>query len=250
MTNNLLEKLKNFGFSGNTAIIYVKLTELGKVRAADLIEGANMHRHLVYRALHELEGRGLVTKTMQNGVAHFTANEPDNLLLEIDQKKKQVLDIMSLVRDQKTAANREVVFYDGLDGIGKASMLSLEKSDDKISYVLGGNDLTKQPVLADYWKEYHTERSKRGIVMKMLFDATTDKEILKNRNAYPFTEARYLPKEMEIPMWIYIYGKMVVLEIPSGSNPLAIAITSEEMTKTFITYFEHLWKNSTPLKIT
>lgn len=248
MTNNLLENLKSFGFSGTTAKVYTSLLELGRSKARDIIKHTATHRHLVYRSLNELESRGLVTKTQENGVWHFSTNTPDRLLLELEEKKKQTVDLMQLIQKQQNAKNREVVLFDGLDGIGRASMLSLERSNTEVGYVLGGNNLTKQNVIAKYWKEYHTERSKRAIKMKMLYDAATDPEVLKNRNTYPYTEARFLPKEMEIPMWIYIYGNMVVLEIPSGDNPLAISITSEEMSKTFIAYFENLWKNSVPFK--
>ena len=74
----LNEDLKALGLTNNEVRVYLALVGSGKVRAADIIKETGLHRNLVYQALDELVSRHLATKTVQTGVLHFQATNPDH----------------------------------------------------------------------------------------------------------------------------------------------------------------------------
>lgn len=98
-----------------------------------------------------------------------------------------------------------------------------------------------------YWQRDHLRRVDAGIKCQLLFNQNTPKEILKNRNKYKHSEARYLPIDIKTPSYFLIYKDTVAITIPS-ENPISIEIISQEVADSFKSYFDEFWKKSKSVK--
>ena len=122
-------------------------------------------------------------------------------------------------------------------------------NEDIISSLKRGEEwlsmgLTKQPVS---WEIYFTKRqgvrAEKGIVHKHLLNEKY-KSLYQKRKRLPHTEFRFLPKEIEMPTSIEIYGEKVLIFILLQEDPLAIMIHSKAASDSFRKYFYVLWKSA------
>ena len=74
--------------------------------------------------------------------------------------------------------------------------------------------------------------------IKVLLNSDANEKPYKN---YKYGEIKTLTKNFSTPTQIFIYGNKSVVAIWS-EEPLAILITSNEITNGFRKYFEFLWK--------
>ena len=58
-----------------------------------------------------------------------------------------------------------------------------------------------------------------------------------------FSKFRYIPDEFSAPTTTFVYGNKAAIIIWSDI-PIATVITSKEVSKSYLSYFEILWKNS------
>ena len=112
------DQLKKLGFNKAETSAYLTLLELGQSRANDLIEKTKTHRNLVYKALHSLEDKNLVTKTIVSGVAEFSANSLNYLLEDIENKKAVIKTAVEELAE-KNKQNESSVEEDCLDELKK-----------------------------------------------------------------------------------------------------------------------------------
>jgi sugar-specific transcriptional regulator TrmB len=237
----LENQLKKLGFSKNLSTVYLALFKLGKVRAGEIIKNTKMHRSIVYEALEELVERELVTKTELRGVFMFQANDPGNLVEELERKKNYAEAVANKIRDFQEEAPREITVFEGLEGIKEMRSRSLNLSKDETVCILGGSKITVIPEWESFWRSYHKKRLQRNINLKILFDHSTDQKILDFRNKLDRTEARYLPPGIDAPVWFGLWGDTVEIGIP-GKDPIGFNIKSKDVVEGFKKYFDFMWE--------
>ncbi|MBT5338522.1 hypothetical protein HN858_05085 [Candidatus Falkowbacteria bacterium] len=239
----LKNQLKNLGFTENESSIYLALFDLGKSRAGQIIEHTSLHRNLVYTALDSLENRQLVTKVMVKGVAEFSANSPTSLIDEIDNKKQLAIQAVEQLKKMSKQEERDIKIYEGLDGIKQARSRILNLPKGSEFFVLGASKLSQTPELESFWRGFHKKREAKGIKQKLLYESTTDKNVLdsiKWRNQLPNMESRFLPFEIDSPFWFDFAEDQVNLGF-AGQDPLTINIKSRDLVNGFKKYFEYFW---------
>ncbi len=232
--------LQQLGFSKNEITVYLALFDLGKCKAGELIEYTKLHRNLVYTALEEFVQRGLVTKTEVNGVATFSANDPNRLLEEIDQKRELAEQFAEEIKKKQEESPREVTVYEGLEGLKRATTRTLSAPEGETVYIFGAAPHSTLPDLSMRSEKYDKSRIKRGIHFKGLYGRTTSKDILDQKNQLPLTEAKYMPQGIEVPMWFNVCGDISSI-VAVDENPLAFNIKSKTIADGLKKYFEYLW---------
>ncbi len=232
--------LSRLGFSKNEEKVYLSLFELGKTRAGKVIEHTSLHRNLVYTALEALLGRDLITKTLQKGVSMFSANNPDKLIEEIENKKNQAVAVAEELKKKVNLQSREVVIFEGVDGIERAIRQNIQSQKGKTVFALGtftNSVLSESQIFS---KKYHNELTKKGISFKALYGRNIEDDVVEEKNKLSNTEARYMPTSIEAPVWFNICGDVSSI-ISMDKNPLAINIKSESIAEGLKQYFKHLW---------
>jgi len=243
----LENELKKYGFSKNEVAIYLLLAEKGKMRAGEIIKQTKVPRSVVYEILEGFIRREFVTKTEQHGVAVFSANDPHQLLAEVENRRGLASQIVHELLSKQKEAPREVAIYEGLDGIAKATDKNLLGAEGETIYILGASQLTVQPELDQHWQWYHEERAKKKINFKVLYDKTVSLEYLEDRNKMPLCEARYLPFNMEMPVWFNICADRLAIMIPGDVPPLVFSIRSRAAADAMKKYFNFFWDLTKPL---
>lgn len=241
---NIKEKLKKLGFTENLIAVYLSLFDTEASKAGEMIERTGLQRSVVYTGLDELTERGLVSKTLVNGVATFRANNPESLEEELEHQKLIARSVAEEIKKKQTEVPREVAVFEGVEGIKRATNRNLAAPEGTTSYFLGPSKFGVQKELERFWHEYHKRRIKKHIRSKILYDRATPESILKDRNNLETCEARYLPFGMELPMWFNICGDFVSMVVPGEDPPLVFSVRSRATAEALVNYFEYLWNQS------
>lgn len=237
--NMLEQQLSQLGFSKNETRVYLALFELGKVRAGDIIEFTGLHRNIIYTGLDALVARNLVTKTMKKGVAEFAANDPESMVLELEDKKRVASAVAVELRRKRESAPREVTVYEGKEGIKRSRNKTLQYPAGETLYVLGSKASTT-PDMERYWRAFHKKREAKGIGLQILFEYGVPQKDLDWRNELPHSRAKYLPFKTDLPVWFATINDYLEIGIP-GDDPLTFGIKSAEAAQGFRSFFEYFW---------
>ncbi len=235
-------QLKKLGFSDNLSTVYLALFELGKVKAGEIIDSTNLPRSVVYSALDELIARELATKTELRGVAMFSANDPERLVDEVEEKKQLAKKIAIEIKKKQDTPPREVSVYEGLDGIKRATLNKLDASEGETVFTFGASKYNVQPALDEFWtKIFHKKRIKKKIYFKGLYDRTVGQKYIDYRNSIPLSSAKYLPQGLEVPVWFSVCDDMLSIMVPEDDPPIVFNIRSRAAAEAIKKYFHYLW---------
>ena len=251
MDTNLLLEL---GLTAGEIKTYLALLKLGSASTGPIAKESQVSRSKLYLILDKLEKKGLASHNEKNGIIYFQASEPSKIKDYINEKEKSIEKLKyefnkflpELEKYQEPGRVQRVKVYQGVKGLITAhehTYLKLKKGDEY--YYLGIPEY--QPETHHlYWQRDHIRRSKAGIKCKLLFNQSTAKETIKNRNKYKLCEARYMSTDINTPSYFLIYKDTVMIAIPS-ENPLVIEINSQEVADSFMAYFNEFWKKSKPV---
>lgn len=247
--------LREAGLTDGEIKVYLALLELGATTTGPIIEKSGIARSIIYQILDKLMQKGLVSMVIKDKTKHFQATEPTKILEYIGEReealqknKEKIEKLLPQLMQMQTMAPKNVVsMYLGFKGIRTAHehlYLKLKRGDEY--YYLGVPP--EQPEEQHlYWQRDHLRRDKAGIRCKLLFNKDTDRKILKNRNSYKDSEARYMPTDMTTPACFGIFGDTVIIfiQIP---HAICIEIVNQDIADSFKAYFDEFWKRSDPFK--
>ncbi len=234
------QKLKKLGFGKNEIKVYLCLLELGQTHAKKIIEVTALHPNLVYTSLDSLLKRKLATKTETNGVASFSINSPEHILEEIEAQKHLAEEAVVELKKRQGEKPREIIFYEGLEGIKRATRQNLQAQKGQTVYLLGASKHAILPDLSMRWRNYHNARIKKGIKFKALYGPGTEKQVIEEKNKLPLTEVKYSPVSVDAPVWFNVCEDVSSIVLVD-KNPIAINIKSKSIADGLKKYFEYLW---------
>lgn len=146
---------------------------------------------------------------------------------------------------------QEVKIYRGFDDVmGKfASMIDFLKEGEEY-YVLGATLGEWRNRLRKWFGDYHRERIKRKIRLKILYIPKIRDEITYEMThtgdpKMHLTEIKELPSAFSSPMQINLYRGDRVLIFFFGKDMMCFEIESEVLYKNFKAYFDAIWSQET-----
>ena len=95
MQENLIETLRNIGFTEGEAKVFVALTRLGTSTVGPILNTSSVSTSKVYVILDKLINKGIVEK----GIKRYTAAEPNSLLDFLKNEQERISKDMEKVRD-------------------------------------------------------------------------------------------------------------------------------------------------------
>lgn len=239
----ITEKLAEIGLTPNQITVYLELIKAKKCRANVIIKSTKLHRSIVYTCLDELLAKGLASKLTQNGVSIFEATSPKNLVEMMDTKRRTAETVADDLLNIMQQAPRDIRIFEGDQGVVNARERSLVLPAGETVYVLGGSKLTSTPNYENIWLPYHKKRYGKGIKAKIFFDRTVPPEHLAIRNAWPLTEAKYLPFKTDMPAWFEAYGQTFSVGVPAQES-VVFSMNSPEASNALKSFFEYLWNQN------
>jgi HTH-type transcriptional regulator, sugar sensing transcriptional regulator len=240
----ILDSLKKFGLSEKEAKVYLACLELGDSLASDISLKSNLPRTLIYDILERLIDLGLISYSIKDKKKYFNAADPNELIRIIKEKEETIREALPQLEElQKLEGIKrpKVEIYEGKDGM-KTAMDDILRSGIK-EFLAYGSSRSSFEIIPAFMEEWHKERIKRKVIMKILYNNTKEaREKVKSRTeSLKYVDFKFMPIELESPTATLIYADKVVLQSWT-KEPFAVVIESKDMAENQKKYFEELWK--------
>jgi len=236
--------LKEIGLSENEVKLYLELLKLGETSTGPLIKKTEIASSRVYTSLNSLINRGLVTFITKNNTKYYKAENPDILLKNIEEKKKQ---LESLLPELRSLTKKEVketysTIFEGFNGFKTAFQNQIDEctSKDEI-FVIGFSPQNYAfGSLRTFLKNIDLKRHMKKIKLNILLPKESKITIGKDREKEPYTNVRYMSGGFFSPTAMNIYKDYVLLTIWE-EKPIVFLIKNDKIATSFKQYFKSLW---------
>ncbi|MBT5022069.1 hypothetical protein HOK51_06685 [Candidatus Woesearchaeota archaeon] len=243
--------LREIGLTEGEIKVYLALLKLGEARKTKLANEAGVSSSKVYEICARLQKKGIVGSIIKEKKKHFQAMEPKRLMdffnektAKVEQQKKELEKTIPLLENYLQKEDSKAVLYRGLiaiKNIYKAILEELKKGEEY--YVIGVNYGLNLPGVREFFENYHRQRAKKGIKVKMLVNQDAKELLVKN--IYSKSKIRFLPEYLMNNMIILFYKNKSFIFFLSKDS-IALAIEDKEVSKGFKSYFNAFWKLAKP----
>lgn len=241
--------LKEIGLTDAEIKVFIELSKVDSAMASEIAEKVGIYRTNIYDILESLIEKGLVSYIIKANRKHFIASKPQKLLgylrekgEKIKEQEKQIQEIIPILLNLKQPKQEELKaeIYRGKEGL--KTLLNDMINERKTIFYLGYSAITKQ-ILPYFFIHWHKRRVKLKIKRKIIA-----KEQMREGEAVtlPLTEVKFLPDSYNIPISTMIYGDKIWVLIPSDNDHISLLIESKKLARSFLNYFELLWKLAKP----
>lgn len=247
-----IEILEQIGLTKTEIKIYLSLLKLGQSTTTNIIRDSKIHASKVYEFLDKLIQKGLVSYVVKSNKKYFTASKPEQIKEFLREKQREIKEqeaeidkilpsLNSIKKEGEDKINSEI--YEGLRGLKSVyEKIFQTLKEGETQYIIGVPKLANDQLEA-FILEWHKRRIKKGIKCKYLFQSEA-KKYGKIREKMPYTEVKYLPKEIISPMWIEVFGDSVAIGHIKKYNAILFLIQDKEISKGYLDYFNLIWKAS------
>ncbi len=248
MINDIFEKM---GLSAGESKVYSSLLKLGESTITPLTSDANVTKSKIYDILEKLIKKGLVGYNIKQNIKHFFVNDPRKIIDYLTQKEDEIKSnkeeiekiLPSLIAQRNSASSERVAEiyqgYNGMKTIREELMQTYSKGETLL--VLGAPKIAN-----DKWEgwllEFHKERIKRGINMKIIYNWDA-KDYGKVRTKMKLTEVKYFQEGINAPNWIDVFPEAVMITVIVG-EPISFVIRSKGIADSFRLYFDIMWRQA------
>lgn len=246
MDPHLLEEI---GLSPGETKVYLALISLGQTKTGPLAKKAEVSSSKVYKILDRLVQKGLAGYVTKSKIKYFSALEPKRVLDYIDQKEQELQQkrmqiekiLPQLELEQSLSGKKtEAVIYEGFKAIKNFYLNILnELKAGETYYVLGAGYGKEKPGVKEFFQNYHTQRAKKKIRVKMLANYDTKDKLVPATSLN--SEIRFLPQYLITNMMILFYKNKAFIFFLT-KEPIGFLMLNEEAVKSFKIYFETLWR--------
>lgn len=244
----LRKSLKDIGFSNGESSVYLASLELGQSKVGRIIKESGISRSKVYDILEKLVKKGTISKIKKNDILFYEALPPESLLRYLREKEK------SLEEDVKTLKNIlpqlsalspkkeiEIKVYEGADGFKSVINKTIKELRRKDEYLAMGISKTTE-FMRNYALKIYLAQKEKKFLARSIFDEEGSYKIAERKSKKH--KIRILPKSWHTPALFTIYQDTIGIHLGNENKIVSIVIKSEEITKSFKTTFEAMWKIS------
>jgi len=230
---NILDRLKEAGLTGNETKVYYELLKKGELVANNIAKNIGLDRTLTYTILNNLIEKGQVSYIIKEKKKFFSVTDPDNLLNSIKRKEIIVKDLIPELKKIKTLTQteQEIKVYEGKEGLRSLINLILKEKEFSVFGSTGWN----------YFQLYEMPRMAKEFAKSNVKVKTIGSKKLKGSEAFSLEnfEYKYLEVESKSPTWIF--GEYVSIHLTSREKPFIILIKNKDIAETYKNYFNVLW---------
>lgn len=242
----MIDKFTQLGFTPTESLVYQRLIDNGPSFVAPIIIATKKHRQLIYSALDSLAERDLIQRTSKNGKLFYTVNDPDQILIELQQKQLVARQLTKQIHSRMASDQEQIEVITGPDSYEKGMALFRQH----IEAAQECSILFNQPkdwfrMTHPYFQEHVDElkRLKRqGIDIFILF-SDKDRENIKKYMS-PYIGDPYIVKvghdDNRQPCTIWLAGDHV-FKVTSTTDPMVIHIKSKALAEEYRDYFWKVW---------
>jgi sugar-specific transcriptional regulator TrmB len=247
----VIQSLKNAGFTANESKVYLALIELGESKTGLICEKTNIPSSHIYQILDSLAKKGVIGFKLYKNTKVYLANSPDTLKAIFTSKKEELKNLeeginFTIESLKKSPKNKETIsdykYFEGIKGIKSMwfEALLLMNSTDTLD-ACTGNVESFEELTAFYLEEIHKARLKKKIISRMILP-TGALEEAKLREKMGKIEIRYLEKKSGGEF--IVHNNFVIIQHTGKKEnvPRGFLIKDKVFAETFKEVFENLWK--------
>ncbi len=237
MNAEYVQILQYLGLRGTESRVYLTLLEIGKSLAGTIANRSHLHRRNTYDALEQLLQKGIVSYIISNNKKYWMAVNPKKILTLLKENENLISSILpNLISMFNSTKPKQIVeIFEGLGGMKTFFDDMSDSKEDIIMLFATGKAYKKLPL---YMKQWDKKINYSKVKIKVLLNSDAYKSPYEN---YKGGEIKTLSKHFSTPTQIFIYGNKSAVAIWS-EEPIAILISSKEITEGFKKYFWFLWK--------
>ncbi|MFH0906045.1 MAG: helix-turn-helix domain-containing protein [archaeon] len=251
------DDLVDIGLSKNEARAYYALLNIGTAKIAKIIRNSDIKSGKIYDILYKLKDKGLVSEIIINGVKHFSASPPNEILSYLNQEKeklnKKEQTIKKVIMDlnkihEKNIEETKIFVYKGMRGlkiITDELLETLNKGDMILTF---GATIRKEKKFTDFWKKWAPQkRYKKGILERSIMTEKSQYALMYSKKYNKYEKVRYLEFPINFPVTFNIWPNDRVIIYDYNPPYNFIMICDKNIAGTFRNYFEQLWKIAKPV---
>lgn len=239
--------LEKIGLTKNDRTVYLSLLEMGLATVSELVKKTGLHRSYAYDILDKLIDLGLVSFTIKNNKKYFNIEHPERVVQILKSREQEIKDseeeinkvLPELVKRQGISIEKqEARIFVGKEGIKSILEDILKIKKDFIGF---GAEGQFKNIFKWYFDNWQMRRIKLRLKYKILYNIK-----LKGRapsETQKLVDVRFLPEKYGFPATTVVYGNKVAIII-WDINPIGFVLESKQVVKSFLSYFELLWKTA------
>jgi HTH-type transcriptional regulator, sugar sensing transcriptional regulator len=239
---NLIDILKNTGFSDKAAKIYLAALEIGEGSVQELARQAHIERTTTYYTLQELLKFGAVNKGKFGRKLHYMPTPPEILAKLVRERSEELSDAIPELQSRSRIIFKKpkVYFLYGVPGFKQMWQKIFTSGESHYRIVTDGESFL------DYVKEKYVLNEiiglklKTGIRSKQLITNSPYARKILAKDTKEHRESKILPIGTKLPFTEIICGNLVV-SISSRFENLILVVENESFAKTRRSIFDALW---------
>jgi len=239
-------KLEDIGLTGSEIKVYFALLDLGQTTTTAIVRKSGVSNSKVYSILYSLVGKGLVSYISKNGVKHFSASNPENLIEFLDKKEKSIQEQKKEIKEilpeigkrHNLQEETRAEIYEGYKGVKTAieNILNVLKAGETYYVFVLGDELEK-PELINFFQEYHKKRVDKKIRVRLIVPHRL-RNLIRKYYRYKYMFVRYT--NLNLPTGVFVY-KNTVMTIIWDDVPKAFVLYSKNNASKYHKFFNDVW---------
>lgn len=243
----IINSLKQIGFSEKKAKTYLALLELGGASVIEIAKKAKLKRTSVYNILPELIEDGLVSKAKRQKKTIYLAEDPNTIKNQLEDKIEMADNIVPKLSSiyNVISFKPKISFYEGIEGVKKFYRDihgSLKPGDIILSYT--GISGISRYIPQELFEKFVRERVAKKIRIKLVIPESEEARKIQN-------EANKYLREVKIVRGINydfcgdveIFANKVAI-ISYREDFMGIIIESKDIANMQRMAFELMWKGA------
>ena len=239
---DLVEIIRNLGFSTKAAKIYLAALELGEASVQQLAEKARLKRTTLYYVLDELVEAGALICTKTEKKVYYVPEQPATLLKNAREKISNFEDSLKLLEDKAARINKKprVYFLYGIAGFRQVWDMILNTKEREYRIITGGEnflDYVREKYILD---EIIAKKKKLGVLSKQLITSSAYAKQVVAKDARENRVSKLLPPIYKLPFTEIITESLAAFISPRFNNMIFI-VEDDSFARTRRSMFEILW---------
>ncbi len=249
MSQELEEKLLEFGLSEKEAKVYISLLEIGTSLVTDVAKKAGINRSTAYVILESLAKQGLVSITERKNIRLYTPAPPERLIQNLEEKSRKAIELVGIAKTilpelksffSGSGPKPKIQFFEGTEGIKSAYEDTLTSKEQIKAFA---SIESMHSTLPGFFPDYYQRRATKGVSIKAIFPDTPEARERVSLNKQEKREAVLVPVDkFSLTPEINMYDNKVVFM--SLKERFALVIESQELADAFKKVFDLAWQGA------
>jgi len=232
--------LEDIGLTRAESVVYTTLVKLGATKVGPIIEKSGLQSSVIHNCLHKLLEKGLVNFIRKGKINYYSATNPKNLIDYVEEKKKNIENIVPDLLAQKEMEYGEygAEIYVGTKGIMNMLLDALDGMERGSERLFFSADVApRNKEIQRFFSMYAPKVKQRGIKVKGISPRKL-KPLYNERTQKGFMQVKYTDKP--IPPNISIFKDKIALFM-WGEKPIGYLIHSKQLANKYKDFFYTIW---------